>query len=112
MKKVLLINDDHDFQFLFKNYLEKKGFKAITTDATDDVIPLVKEFAPEIIIIDMKAESDKHICTEIREQIKIPAKLVLLTDKSIESTAMHECKPDVVLQKPFQPEELIEKIAM
>ena len=110
MKKVLLINDDPDFQFLFKDYLEKKGFKAKTTYVTDEIIPIVEEFAPEVIIVDMKAETDKRICTEIREMVKMPAKLVLLTDKGIEPTIMHECKPDVVLQKPFQPEELIEKI--
>ena len=104
MKRVLLINDDPDFQFLIKNYLEKKGYNAKTTDATDEVIPMVEEFAPEVIIIDMKAETDKRICTEIREKVKIPAKLILLTDKSITPTAMHECKPDMVLQKPFQPE--------
>ena len=112
MKRVLLINDDADFQFLMKNLLEKKGFNAQTIDATDDVISLVERFAPEVIIIDMKAETDKRICTEVRKKIKTQAKLILLTDKSIKPTDMHECKPDVVISKPFQPDDLIRKIVM
>src|SRR5688572_27574178 len=112
MKRVLLINDDPDFQFLMKNLLKQKGFEAKTIDATDDVIPVVNEFAPEVIIVDMKAETDKQVCTEIRKKVKTQAKLVLLTDKSIKPSALFDCKPDVVIQKPFRPEELIEKIAM
>jgi DNA-binding response OmpR family regulator len=111
MKKVLLINDDPDFQFLMKNLLEQKGFNAQTIDATDEIIPLVSEFAPEVIIIDMKIETDKGICNEIREKTRVPAKIVLLTDKGVRSDIMHACNPDIVIQKPFQPEELLEKIA-
>ena len=55
-------------------------------------------------------ESDKGICTEIRKESGVQAKIILLTDKSIKPTVLHECKPDIVIQKPFQPEELIEKI--
>jgi len=111
MKKVLLINDDKDFQYLIGSYLKRKGFDAKTIDATETVIPLVREFDPNIIIIDMKIETDKGICNEIREKTKTPAKIVLLTDKGIRLTTMHACKPGIVIQKPFQPEELIEKIA-
>ena len=110
MKKVLLINDDPDFQYLIKNFLERKGFVAKTIYETENVVHMVKEFDPHVIIIDMKIETDKAICNEIREKVKTPAKIVLLTDKGIQLTAMHACKPDVVIQKPFQPDELIEKI--
>jgi len=110
MKKVLLVNDDKDFQYLMRTYLTQKGFEAKTIDSTDDVIPLVKDFEPHVIIIDMKAESDKRVCTEIREK-QIQAKIVLLTDKSIRENTMHACQPDIVIQKPFKPDELIEKIA-
>ncbi len=111
MKKVLLINDDPDFQFLMKSYLGRNGFEAKTIDATDNVIPMVEDFEPHVIIIDMKVDTDKNICNEIREKVKIKAKIVLLTDKGVRPNTMHSCKPDIVLQKPFKPEELIEKIA-
>jgi DNA-binding response OmpR family regulator len=111
MKKVLLINDDKDFQYLMTSYLERRGFKAQSVDTTDAVVPLIQEFAPEVIIIDMKIVEDKRVCDEIREKTKTPAKIVLLTDKAVPLTAVHECKPDIVIQKPFPPEELIEKIA-
>lgn len=112
MKKVLLINDDPDFQLLIKKYLKRKGFEAKTIDATDEVVPLVRAFDPHVIIIDMKAETDKNICNEIREKAVTQAKIILLTDKTVKTSDIHTCKPDLVLQKPFHPEELIEKIAM
>ena len=111
MKKVLLINDDKDFQYLVTTYLEKKGFEAKAIDETDNVIPLIKQFRPEVIIIDMKIEFDNDICNAIREEVKTESKIVLLTDKTIKPSAIRNCKPDAVLEKPFQPEELIEKIA-
>ena len=112
MKRVLLINDDPDFQYLIKTYLERKGFVAKTIDVTDNVIPLVEEFKPHVIIVDMKMETDKNICSELRQKLKVEAKLVLLSDQSVKPTTLHICKPDVIIEKPFQPEELIEKIAM
>jgi two-component system, OmpR family, response regulator BaeR len=112
MKKVLLINDDPDFQRLIKKYLSRKGFLAETIDMADDVIPFVEEFKPDVIIVDMKMETDKGICSQLRQELKIEAKLVLLSDQSVKPTTLHICKPDVVLQKPFHPEELVEKIAM
>ena len=111
MKKVLLINDDPDFQYLVSNFLQRKGFIAKAIDATDQVLPLIVEFDPHVIIIDMKIEADKAICNEIREKTKTQVKIVLLTDKAVETNITHTCKPDIVIQKPFQPEELIEKIA-
>lgn len=112
MKKVLLINDDPDFQFLIKSYLERKGYLAETIDMTDDVISFVEEFKPDVIIVDMKMETDKGICSQLRQKLKLPAKLVLLSDQSVKPTTLHICKPDVILPKPFEPEELIKKIAM
>jgi DNA-binding response OmpR family regulator len=111
MKKVLLINDDKDFQHLMRTYLERKGFEAKTIDANEAIIPLVKDFEPHVIIIDMEAETDNEICNEIRQKAKTQAKIVLLTDKSVKATVMHACKPDIVIQKPFNPEDLIENIA-
>jgi len=112
MKKVLLINDDPDFQSLIKKYLKRKGFFAETIDMTDDVIPFVEEFKPDVIIVDMKMETDKGICSQLRQKLKVEAKLILLSDQSVKPTTLHICKPDAILQKPFHPEELIEKIAM
>ena len=109
-EKGITCHDDKDFQYLIRSFLKRKGFEAKTIDKTDNVIPLVKEFKPEVIIIDLKIEADKRVCNEIREKTKTPAKIVLLTDKAVPPSAVHECKPDIVIQKPFQPEELIEKI--
>jgi DNA-binding response OmpR family regulator len=111
-KKVLLINDDADFKFLFKAYLERNGFLAQAIDITDDVIPFVEKFEPQVIVVDIKLESDKKICAQLKEKAKIQAKIVLLTDKGVGPADLPECKPDIVLQKPFEPEELIDKIAM
>lgn len=112
MKRVLLINDDPDFQYLIRNYLERKGFMAKTIDATDNVIPMVEEFKPHVIIVDMKMETDRSICSELRQKLKTEAKLVLLSDESIKPTTLHICRPDVIIKTPFEPEELVKKISL
>jgi|SRR5687767_7962138 len=112
MKRVLLINDDPDFQYLIRSYLERKGFAAKTINDTDNVISMVEDFKPHVIIVDMKMETDKNICTELREKLKVEAKLVLLSDQSVKPTTLHLCRPDLIIQKPFEPEELVKKISL
>ena len=110
MKKVLLINDDPDFQYLIKSFLERKGYDAATMNGDEPIIPKVKEYNPHVIIIDMKMENDMKICSEIRKNLTSKdVRVVLLTDQSIQSP-LTDCDPDAVIQKPFQPNELLNRI--
>ena len=109
MKRVLVINDDADFQFLMKTYLEKHGYVAHTVNDDVPIIPIVKEIKPHLILLDVQVERDKAICKELQEHgIVKDTRLVLLIDKEIPGNL--ECTPDAIIEKPFQPQKFIGKI--
>ena len=109
MKKVLVINDDRDFQFLMKQYLERLGYKAYTIDDDEPVFRHIETTRPDLIILDIQNERDKKICKTLKEKEKMKdIRLVLLIDQEKESDL--DCKPDAILRKPFEPNQFLDTI--
>ena len=109
MKRVLVINDDADFQYLMKTYLERQGFIAHTINDDEAIIEKVKEIEPDLILLDVQAERDKAICQELQKHgIVEKTRLVLLIDKEVPKDL--KCKPHAIIEKPFQPDKFLWKI--
>jgi DNA-binding response OmpR family regulator len=107
MKKVLVINDDPDFQYLIKHYLEREGYTAMTVDDHKPVFKHIQSFDPDLIILDIQNERDTQICKALREKnIWIP--LVLLTDQEPVDDIKYFA--DAVIRKPFQPNQFLNSI--
>ena len=107
MKRVLVINDDRDFQYLMKHYLEREGYSAMTVDDHKPVLKHIEAFDPHLIILDIQNERDTQICKSLREKnISIP--LVLLTDQ--EPIEDMKYFADAIIRKPFQPHQFLMSI--
>jgi len=110
MKKVAVINSDPDFRRLVKSFLERKGYAALTINIDEPVLPPLIELQPDVIVLDINAEKDAHVCEQIRRHEKVRrARLVILTEYHPDTL---QCDADEVLIKPFAPEDLLEKIAL
>lgn len=108
MKKVMVINDDPDFQFLMKSYLEREGFIAYTIDDDEPVFHYVENYKPDIVVIDIQKERDKKICRSLKEKEK-GIRVVVLTDPS-EQRIKIDCEPDAIIRKPFEPNQFLRQI--
>lgn len=110
MKKILIVNDDRDFQNLITSFLIRKGYLADTINDDKAVVSKVEAEQPDLIILNMKMERDIRICKSLKESkraVQIP--ILLLTGMTIPVRAA-DCSPAAQLIKPFRPEELILKI--
>lgn len=107
MKKILVINNDFDTMTLLKNWLEKKAYKVVYTGNQKEVFDIMKDFAPELIIVDV-------LQNEVAEQLKADAAtrsvpVLLMTGYTLRSKAIQIPAEDVI-EKPFNLPLLEKKI--
>jgi two-component system phosphate regulon response regulator OmpR len=109
---ILVIDDDDRLRELLKAFLKKNKFKVSTSANAKNAKKLVKEFAFDLIILDvmMPGQNGYDLTREIKKQIKVP--IVLLTAKGEVENRIKglELGADDYLGKPFEPKELLLRI--
>ncbi len=106
MKKILVVNNDFDTMTLLKSWLEKKSYDVTFTGNQDNVISLMLEFQPQLVIIDVL---QKDIIEKLKANVKtrsIP--LLLMTGYSSKPRA--PLPVNDTIEKPFNLNLLIKKI--
>ncbi len=53
LKKILVVDDDHDMVYMIKAMLEKNGYEVITAADGHQALKLVKTNIPDLMIIDL-----------------------------------------------------------
>lgn len=113
-KSVLIVEDDSKIRQLVRIYLEKEGYEVL--EATDglDAKNKIQDYDPCILILDLMLPvlSGEEICKWIREEIKSPIPIIMLTAKSSEKSRIDGFKlgADDYVTKPFSPAELMVRI--
>jgi len=51
--KAVVVEDNHDLRFLYTFKLENEGFRVRSTGNGNDALQLIKEFKPDIILLDL-----------------------------------------------------------
>jgi len=113
--KILLVDDEHDILEFLSYNLEKEGFIVSTAINGKLAIQLVKEFKPDLIILDvMMPEMDGvTTCAEIRKIPELENLLILfLTARSEEYSELagFNAGADDYVTKPIKPKLLISRI--
>ena len=107
MKKILVVNNDFDTMSLLKSWLEKKTYEVKFTGNQKEVPRIMKEFAPELVIVDV-------IQKEVAEQLKINKKtrsvpVLLMTGYTLRQMN-NQLPVDDTIEKPFNLHLLEKKI--
>jgi len=110
--KILLADDDSDLRALIVQKLESAGFKFIEVDSGDNVMEVLAQESPELIIMDANLPKiDGWTLTMkikgLKQYAHIP--IISLTAYSGEATAV-ACGSDEYLPKPIDTEFLLERI--
>jgi DNA-binding response OmpR family regulator len=121
MPKILVIDDDKDFQEATRLILEENGFQVVSAYDPEEGLQKVQSESPELVILDVMMPDGFEgfeVARKIREelvQVKLP--IILLT--SVHGTknvpyrfAPHEqwLPVDYFYDKPLSPEVLVAKV--
>jgi two-component system alkaline phosphatase synthesis response regulator PhoP len=115
LKKVLIVEDEHDLIKLLKYNLEKEGFKvSYTTDGSLALAEIRREM-PDLVILDLMLPGidGLEVCRQLRRQERFASLPVLmLTARSEEADRVVglEIGADDYVTKPFSMRELIARV--
>ena len=112
---VLIVEDEVAIVTLLRYNLEREGFRVYTTGDGEEAVTMVKEYKPDVIVLDwmLPSMSGIDICKQLRwspETKGIP--IIMLSARGEESDRIRglDAGADDYIVKPFSPAELIARI--
>jgi DNA-binding NarL/FixJ family response regulator len=80
IRKVMIVEDEHDILLLYKDYLKTKGHSIIASSTTaDDALVDFEKYRPDLVIIDYKLPGLKNGLQAAREIFtKFPSARILI----------------------------------
>lgn len=112
-KHLLVVDDDPDILKVLKANLELYGFDAMTAENWEKAKEILKDYLPDIVILDlMLPDGDGiQICKSLKEQYpKTPIIMLTAKDSVSDKVMGFESGADDYIVKPFETLELIARI--
>lgn len=117
-RKVLLVDDDPDLVEMIQKVLEDDGrFEVRTANNGFDAGMMVKEYRPDLIILDVMLPdiNGKEVCQRVRSDESLDDVRIICISGMIEEDKIADLKANGAndfLHKPFEVEELIDRMCM
>jgi Response regulators consisting of a CheY-like receiver domain and a winged-helix DNA-binding domain len=112
-KKLLVVDDEPSIVTLLSFNLKKAGYEIMTAGKGTEVLPIVKERHPDLIILDlMLPEMDgMDVCKQLRQEfIYIPIIMLTARDDELDKVLGLELGADDYMTKPFSPREVVARV--
>jgi two-component system alkaline phosphatase synthesis response regulator PhoP len=121
MPKILVIDDDRDFQETTRIVLEKSGFMVVSAYKPEEGLEKVQSENPDLVILDVLMPSDFEgfeVARKVREELKLlKLPIILLTAVHGEKKVPYRFAPheqwlpvDYFFDKPVAPDVLVGKV--
>lgn len=113
MSKIVIVDDSMDLLEVLKYFLEEKGYEVETLTTPQDLIPLIRSFSPDVILLDiyLQAEDGRNICRELRKNEETKYLCILMFSASAKALGNYkEYGADGFIEKPFGLKEIVDKI--
>jgi excisionase family DNA binding protein len=115
-RKVLLVDDDQELVELITDVLDKDGrFEVRTANNGFDAGMLVKEYGPDLIVLDVMLPdiNGKEVCQRVRKDHPAEEVKIICISGMVEEDKIADLKTagaNDFLQKPFEVDQLIERM--
>jgi CheY-like chemotaxis protein len=113
LKRILVLDDNQDILDIVNETLTYEQFEVQGTTMGSAVIPLMEEFAPDLVILDYRVAdiNGGEICKNIKSHPKFSAIPVIIFSAYInkdDELFAYGC--NAVINKPFDLIELVDKV--
>ena len=111
-KKIMIVDDDEGILDAISMMLEFKGYEVTTCNNGDTILSMETGF-PDLLLLDiwMSGTDGRNVCKQLKQQERTKSIPIIMVSasKDIERSAI-ESGADGFLAKPFEMNELLEKI--
>ena len=97
MRKILVVDDEHDICDFVRNFFEERGYHVLTALNGDEAIAITKKEKPELVLLDIKMKGMDGIATlKHLKEIDKNQKVIMVTaledqDKMDEACRLGAC---------------------
>ena len=115
-RKVLIVDDDEELVELLVDVFERDGrFDIKTANNGFDAGMLVKEFRPDLVVLDVMLPdiNGKEVCQRVRSDSSLDDVQIICISGMVEADKVADLKlsgANDFIQKPFAVEKLIERV--
>jgi two-component system, OmpR family, response regulator BaeR len=109
---ILIVEDEPRLSSLMKDYLEASGYMTRIVDHGNEVIPVVRQQPPALVVLDLMlpGRDGLDVCRELRTFSDVPVIMVTARVEEIDRLLGLELGADDYLCKPFSPRELVSRV--
>ena len=113
VKRILVLDDNQDILAVVHETLTYENFEVKSTAESAEVMPLVEDFNPDLVILDYRVAGTNggELCRKIKSHPKFGNVPVIIFSAYINHEAdllAYGC--DAIINKPFDLTELVEKV--
>lgn len=111
-RKILVVDDEKPIADILQFNLKKEGFDVICAYNGLEAIEKVKEFMPDLILLDimLPLKDGIEVCREVRKKYDMPIIMLTAKDSEIDKVIGLEIGADDYVTKPFSTRELLARI--
>jgi len=113
IKRILVLDDNHDILEIVHETLTYEKFEVKSTGAGEEVMPMLEEFMPDLVILDYRVAgvNGGELCRQIKAHPKFGNVPVIIFSAYINREAdLFEYGCDAIINKPFDLTELVDKV--
>lgn len=109
---VLVVEDEQKLASLLADYLKVSGFEPVCLDNGSEVVPYVREYKPDLILLDLMlpGRDGMEVCKDIRTFSRVPIIMVTARVEEIDRLLGLELGADDYICKPFSPREVVARV--
>ncbi len=117
-RKALIVDDDEELVELIRDALEADGrFEIRVANNGFDAGMMVREYHPDVIVLDVMLPdiNGKEVCQRVRSDTTLDDVKIICISGMVEQDKIEDLKANGAnefMQKPFEVENLIERICM
>lgn len=114
-RKVLIVDDDEELVELLKDAFERDGrFDIRTANNGFDAGMLVKEFRPDLVVLDVMLPdiNGREVCVRVRSDSTLDEVKIVCISGMVEADKVADLKAagaNIFVQKPFAVDKLLER---
>lgn len=110
--RILIVEDEPKLAEVLRTYLEASGFTVdLATDGLQ-VMPMVRESPPDLVLLDLMlpGRDGLDVCRDIRSHAAIPVIMVTARVEEVDRLLGLELGADDYICKPYSPREVVARV--
>jgi DNA-binding response OmpR family regulator len=109
---ILVVDDEPKVARLARDYLEKNGFRVITTADGQSALTTARREKPDLIILDLMLPQidGREVCRILRRESDVPIIMLTALSEEIDQVTGLEIGADDYITKPFSVRALVARV--